>query len=140
MLRFDNQFLKWLAIGALAAVVADAILYPFELLIVAQRDAGALPPTVAFATVALTAAILTIGALLVVGERAWAGMLVAAIAAVIAYLIGATHLAALSLGVSVATIGDRRQRERVVPRRASRAPVAPVEPRPASRRRRRRRR
>jgi hypothetical protein len=148
MPRFDSQFLKWLLIGALGALVADAFLYPFELLIISQRDAGTLPPLLALAIVGLLAALLTVVALVVIGERMWAGMGVAAVAAVIAYLIGATHLAALSLGVSVATFGDRRERTLAAAQSArsrlassaSRGPVAPVEPRPAVRRRRRRRR
>ena len=148
MIRFDNQFLKWLLIGAIAAAVTDAVLYPFELLIVAQRDAGGLPPTVALAIVAAASAVLGVIALLVIGERQWPAMAFAAIAAVVAYFIGATHLAALSIGVSVATVGDRAERTRRAAEAAlarsegavNRAPVAPVEPRSASRRRRRRRR
>jgi hypothetical protein len=141
LLRFDSQFLKWLLLGALAAVVADAVLYPFELLVIAQRDAGTLSSTVALALVAGLCAVLTVVALFVIGERAWVGMALAAIAAVIGYLIGATHLAALSLGVSVATFGDRRERLRLAgSAKVSRARAAPDEPRPAVRRRRRRRR
>lgn len=141
MLRFDNQFLKWLLIGAVAAAIADAVLYPFELLIIAQRDQGVLPSPAALALVAALAALLTIAAVLVLGERAWTAMAIAATAAIVAYLIGATHLAALSLGVSVATFGDRRERTRLAaPTRVSRSRVAPDAPRPAVRRRRRRRR
>jgi hypothetical protein len=141
VLRFDSQFLKWLMLGALAAVVADAVLYPFELLVIAQRDAGTLQPPVALGLVALLAAVLTVAALLLIGERGWPGMAVAAVSAVVAYLIGATHLAALSLGVSLATFGDRKERTRLAAtQRISRARAAPDEPRPATRRRRRRRR
>jgi hypothetical protein len=141
LLRFDSQFLKWLLFGALAAVVADAVLYPFELLVIAQRDAGTLSSSVALALVAGLCAVLTVVALFVIGERAWVGMALAAIAAVLGYLIGATHLAALSVGVSVATFGDRRERLRLAASaKVSRARVAPDEPRPAVRRRRRRRR
>jgi hypothetical protein len=141
VLRFDAQFLKWLMIGALAAIVADAVLYPFELLVIAQRDAGTLTSPVALAVVAGLCAVLTVVALLVIGERAWTGVAIAAVAAVIAYLIGATHLAALSLGVSVATFADRRERLRLAaPGRVNRTRAAPDAPRPAVRRRRRRRR
>jgi hypothetical protein len=141
LLRFDSQFLKWLLFGALAAVVADALLYPFELLVIQQRDAGTLSSPAALALVAVLCAVLTVAALVLIGERAWAGVAIAAVAAVIAYLIGATHLAALSLGVSLATFGDRRERSgAAVPKKVSRAQAAPDAPRPAARRRRRRRR
>jgi hypothetical protein len=141
MIRFDSQFLKWLMFGAVAAVVADAVLYPVELLVIQQRDAGTLEAPVALGLVALLAAVLTVAALVLIGERAWAGVAVAAIAAVIAYFIGATHLAALSLGVSLATFGDRRARLGAAqPKKVSRARAAPDAPRPVARRRRRRRR
>lgn len=145
MLRFDRQFFKWLLIGAVFAVVADGLLYPLELLVIAARDAGSLGPPVALGIVALAAALITALALVAIGERAWSGPVVAAAATVIGYLIGATHLAALSLGVSVATFGDRRERGRppLKPRVRSAVRPAPTPPdgsRPASRRRRRRRR
>jgi hypothetical protein len=153
VIRFDSLFFRWLLIGAVAALVADAVLYPFELLVIAQRDAGTLPPTLALILVAALAVILTAVAVFAVGERTIAGIAVACVATVIAYLIGETHLAALSLGVSVATFGDRHHSVRAPLRpagaranradtdaSASRAPTAPDAPRPAGRRRRRRRR
>ena len=144
MIRFDSLFLRWLGIGAVAAVIADAVLYPFELLVIAQRDAGTLPPTLALVLVGVLAVILTAIAVYAVGERTIAGIALACVASAIAYLIGETHLAALSLGVSVATFGDRHHSVRAPIRGASakvsRAQTAPDEPRPAVRRRRRRRR
>ena len=146
MPRLDSQFVKWLLIGAVAAAMADAILYPAELLVIAQRDGGSLSAELALSLIAAMVVTLTVLALLVIGERTPTGLIIATAAAAIAYFIGATHLASLSLGVSVATLGDRLERSRQtlgrVNRlsRVNRARPAPAEPRPATRRRRRRRR
>ena len=142
MIRFDSLFLRWLLfIGAVAALIADALLYPFEQLVIAQRDAGNLHTTVALGLVGLLAVILTAIAIYAVGEHAIAGIAVACVATAIAYLIGETHLAALSLGVSVATFGDRHHSVREPRSQArgsaakpsvSRAQAGPDEPRSAN--------
>jgi hypothetical protein len=146
MLHYDRQFFRWVAIGLVAAVIADALLYPFQLLITSQTDAGAIPPALGLGLMCLLAVILTVIAVFAAGERGVSSFLLACVATVIAFLIEqSTHLAALSLGLSVAMFGDRRHSVRTPLRTVSaktEAPsrVAPVASRSASRRRRRHRR
>jgi hypothetical protein len=61
--------------------------------------------------------------LLLIGERAWTAIAASCLATVIGYFIGELQLAALSIGVSVITLGERVDRGRVpvaTARRASR--------------------
>src|SRR5689334_4594990 len=119
MLRYDRQFLRWIGIGLVAAVIADALLYPLQLLLAAQTDAGAISPALGLGLMCLFAVILTTLAIYAVGERTISSFVVASVVTVIAFLIEqSTHLAALSLGLSVAMFGDRRHSVRTPLRRA----------------------
>ena len=75
--------------------------------------------------VLLVLVVMTALALLLIGERNWLTVVVSSVATVVGYLVGEVHLAALSIGVSVITLGERIQRGRLpiaTARRASRAP------------------
>jgi hypothetical protein len=52
-------------------------------------------------------------ALFLIGERTWQAFAASSLATVVGYLIGAAHLAALSIGVSVITLGERIDRARM---------------------------
>jgi hypothetical protein len=133
------RFAKWSLIGVAVALVADLVASQAEILIIAARDAGLVLPVLAFVAEGALLVVLTILALLLIGERDWTAVLASCVATVVGYLIGAVHLAALSLGVSVITLGERVERTRTPPP-VSPAPVRPRGSRTSNRRRRSRRR
>jgi hypothetical protein len=86
-------------------------------------DSALEPPTLGVSKVVLLV-VMTALALVLIGERNWLTVGVSSVATVVGYLIGAAHLAALSIGVAVITLGERIERGRLpvaTVRRASRA-------------------
>jgi Na+/H+-translocating membrane pyrophosphatase len=121
---FSTRFLKWFLIGVAAALVCDVAAGQSESLILVAAQSGLLPPTLGIALEGALLVVLTVVALLLIGERAWTAIVASCVATVVGYLIGAAHLAALSIGVSVITLGERIDRGRMplaAPRRATRA-------------------
>jgi hypothetical protein len=117
-----------LLIGALAAVVCDLLIGGSERVILAAVESGVVPPGAGIWIEVVLLVVLTTVALAAVGERSVQGMVGSVLATVAGYLIGATHLAALSIGTSVAVLGER----------AHRAPLAAPTGTARARRRRRR--
>ena len=117
---FSTRFLKWSLIGVAAAVLSDVALS----FVFMAADSALEPPTLGIVKVVLLV-VMTALALLLIGERNWLTVVVSSVATVVGYLIGEVHLAALSIGVSVITLGERIERGRLpiaTARRASRAP------------------
>jgi hypothetical protein len=122
---FSARFFKWSLIGVAVALVCDVVASQSESLILVAAQTGLLPPSLGIAVEGVVLVVLTIGALLIIGERAWTAIVASCVATVVGYLIGAAHLAALSIGVAVITLGERIERGRLpvaTVRRASRAP------------------
>jgi hypothetical protein len=116
---FSARFLKWFVIGVAIAAASDFALG----LIFTAAESALLPPTLGIVKVVLLV-VLTVLALLLIGERTWQAIAASSVATVIGYFIGAVHLAALSIGVSVITLGERIDRGGTAVatvRRASRA-------------------
>jgi hypothetical protein len=119
---FSARFLKWFVIGVAIAAASDFALG----LIFTAAESALLPPTLGIVKVVLLV-VLTVLALLLIGERTWQAIAASSVATVAGFFIGAVHLAALSIGVSVITLGERIERiERggtavATVRRASRA-------------------
>jgi hypothetical protein len=113
------RFLKWSVIGVAAAVVSDVALS----FIFMAADSALEPPTLGIIKVGVLV-VMTALALLLIGERNSLTVFASSVATVVGYLIGEVHLAALSIGVSVITLGERIDRGRMpvaTHRRASRA-------------------
>jgi hypothetical protein len=116
---FSARFLKWFVIGVAIAAASDFALG----LIFTAAESALLPPTLGIVKVVLLV-VLTVLALLLIGERTWQAIAASSVATVVGYFIGAAHLAALSIGVSVITLGERIDRGGTpvaTVRRASRA-------------------
>jgi hypothetical protein len=116
---FSARFLKWFVIGVAIAAASDLALG----LIFTAAESALLPPMLGIVKVVLLV-VLTVLALLLIGERTWQAIAASSVATVIGYFIGAVHLAALSIGVSVITLGERIDRGGTAVatvRRASRA-------------------
>jgi hypothetical protein len=124
---FSARFLKWFLIGVAIAVASDFAAAQAESLILVAAQSGLLPPTLGIALEVGLLVLITVLALLLIGERTWQAIAASSVATVVGYLIGAAHLAALSIGVSVITLGERMDRGRMsassaaAVRRASRA-------------------
>jgi hypothetical protein len=125
------RLVEWLLFGAAAAGVCDALIAAAESLLVAARDAGSLPPTLALGLSLILVGALATLATLLAGDRTVAGVLLSAAFSAVAYIISGTHLAAVSIGLSVAMFGERAHRP--APSR-SQPPADPATP-PVPRRR-----
>jgi hypothetical protein len=122
---FSARFFKWFLIGVAIALVCDVAAGQSESLILIAAQTGVLPPSLGIAVEGVVLVVLTVAALLLIGERGWTAIVASCVATVVGYLIGAAHLAALSIGVSVITLGERIDRGRIPVasvRRASRGP------------------
>jgi hypothetical protein len=128
------RIVEWLLIGAAAGAICDVILGGSESFVLSAAESGALSPTLGIAIQSLIVLGLTLVALLAAGERSAKGLISGLAGSAIAYLIGATHLAALSIAVSVAVLGERAHR----PPAATPWPIEPRRPRSSQRSKRKR--
>jgi hypothetical protein len=101
---------EWVLIGLAAGAICDAIVGGMESLVLSAAETRSLEPRLGFALVGALVVVLTLIALVLAGERSRQGLIFGLAGSAISYLIGATHLAAASIALSVAVLGERAHR------------------------------